>query len=160
MVLVFIAWLRQAQPPCAWACRIDNAGDFDSAQSPCYYISVPEPVWRQLILILFSGPSSNHRVKFIKMFGAWACRRHILISHLCDFFDSHPQSPVLYLFEGFTLGCLSCCRRYIFIHPTCNFVPAQPPPILPVSPNKEIVSKFVKLSKLIVINFLVFWFST
>ena len=104
----FIAWLRQAQPPCYSRCLslskaeviFCSSGDLDSAQSPCYFRclslskadSYSSRWFRQAqspcyfrCLSLSKAGSHSSSCDFDKLnhrvtLGAWACRRQILLS--------------------------------------------------------------------------------
>ena len=72
-------------------------------------LSVPELVEGtfSLIFSVISAPL-NHRVIFITTLGAWACRRHVLTHHLCDFGSA--QSPVLCFHPRSLNRCLSLSK--------------------------------------------------
>ena len=84
----FIAWLRQAQPPCYSRCLSLSKAEVHffiwwfRLRSITVLLSVPEPVEGtfSLILPVISAPL-NHRVIFTTTIGAWACRRHIFTHH-------------------------------------------------------------------------------
>ena len=109
--------------------------DFGSAQSPCYFrclslskahsyssslwfrlrsitvlypfkIPIPELVEGtfSIIFSVISAPH-NHRLIFTTTFGAWACRRHILIPLPCDF-DSAQSPCYIYYYSR----CLSLSK--------------------------------------------------
>ena len=79
----FIAWLRQAQPPCYSRCLslskaeviFCSSGDFDKLNH-----RVTFGAWayrRQILIPPGDFDKLNHRVTF----GAWACRRQVLTHH-------------------------------------------------------------------------------
>ena len=84
-----------------------------STSSITVLLSVPEPVEGtfSLILPVISAPL-NHRVTF----GAWACRRQILI----------PPGDFDKLNHRVTPGAWAC-RRHILTHTPCDFGSAQSP---------------------------------
>ena len=117
----FIAWLRQAQPPCYSRCLslskaeviFCSSGDLDSAQSPCYF--------RCLSLSKADSYSSRwfRQAQSPCYFRCLSLSKAGSHSSSCDFDKLNHH----FIFTT-TLGAWAC-RRHILTHTPCDFYSAQ-----------------------------------